>query len=250
MRSRCLIAYTVLLYCLSVSAQTGVRTPLSNGTETQPTFHATTRLVLVDVVVTNKKSEFVRNLKSTDFTVLEDGRLQTLTAFTPHSSTDAMPAKPHPPLPEHQFTNYSTLPPGHPITIVLLDMLNTVIAERPYARQQMIKFLSSLPTGQPVALFTLGGNLKMVQGFTQSSDALVAAAKAILDKNESARLNTSEEDLENAESLDAEFASMMSIGGRQSSASHLAQALKMNRHIRSTYALRRHLTACEYWRNR
>lgn len=208
MRSRCLFVSTVLLYCFSVSAQTGVRAPLSNATENQPTFHATTRLVLVDVVVTNKKGEFVRNLKSADFTVLEDGRLQTVAGFTPHSSADVMPAKPHPPLPEHQFTNYSTLPPGHPVTIVLLDMLNTVIEERPYARQQMIKFLSSLPAGQPVALFTLGGNLKMVQGFTQSSDALVAATKAILDKNESARLHTSEEDLENAESLDRESPEM------------------------------------------
>ena len=173
-----------------------------------PRFRASSRLVLVDVVVTNQRGEFVRDLKSADFSVLEDGRLQTIAGFTPHSSTEVITKNSHPPLPEHQFTNYNAPPPGHPITIVLLDMLNTVIEERPYARQQMIKFLSSLPAGQPVALFTLGGNLKMLQGFTQSPDSLVAAAKALLDKNESARLNTSEEDLENAESMDAEFAAM------------------------------------------
>lgn len=132
----------------------------------------------------------------------------------------------HVPLPPNQYTNYNAPAPDHPITIVLLDMLNTVIQDRAYARQQMIKFLRSLPPGQPVALFTLGGHLRMLQGFTESSDALVAAAKALLDKNESARLNTSEEDLENAESMDAEFAAMMSIGGLQAAPTHLAEALE------------------------
>jgi VWFA-related protein len=192
-----------------------------------PRFRASSRLVLVDVVVTNKRGEFVRDLKSADFTVLEDGRLQAIAGFTPHSSTEVITKNSHPPLPEHQFTNYNAPPPGHPITIVLLDMLNTVFEERPYARQQMIKFLGSLPAGQPVALFTMGGNLKMLHGFTQSSDALIAAAKALLDKNESARLNTSEEDLENAESMDAEFAAMMSIGGRAITVTKLAKALEV-----------------------
>jgi VWFA-related protein len=220
MRSRCLFASILLLSsCFSAPAQIATQAPPT--TQNPPIFHATSRLVLVDVVVTGKGGQFVRNLKSTDFTVLEDGQPQTIAGFTPHSSTDVMPAKSHPPLPEHQFTNYGTLPPGHAITIVLLDMLNTVIEERPYARQHMIKFLSSLPPGQPVALFTLAGNLRMLQGFTQNSDVLVAAAKALLDKNESARLHTSEEDLENAETMDARLTAM-NLG----LPTHLAQALK------------------------
>jgi VWFA-related protein len=206
--------------CLALLAKSTAQAPEANSAPNS-TFRATSRLVLVDVMVTGKGGEVVHNLKSTDFTVLEDGRPQNITGFALHSSTDSMPVKSRPPLPEHQFTNYSALPPGHAITIVLLDMLNTVIEERPYARQQMIKFLRSLPPGQPVALFTLGGNLKMLQGFTQSSDELVAAAKALLDKNESARLHTSEEDLENAESMDAEFAAM-TLGVP----THLAQALE------------------------
>jgi VWFA-related protein len=221
MRS-CFLRVCGVVVCglLALSAKSTAQATQANSAP-NPTFRATSRLVLVDVVVTNKKGEFVRNLKSTDFTVLEDGRRQTVAGFAPHSSTDVMPVKSHPPLPDHQFTNYSTLPPGHPITIILLDMLNTAIEDRAYARQQMIKFLSSLPSGQPVALFRLGGNLQMLQGFTQSSDALVAAAKALLDKNESARLNTSEEDLENAESMDKESAEMTL--GR--AATKLAEAL-------------------------
>lgn len=208
--------------CLAFLAKSTAQATQENN-KPSPTFRATSRLVLVDVVVTGKGGQFVRNLKSTDFTVLEDQRPQTIAGFTPHSSTDVMAAKSHPPLPEHQFTNYDAPPPGHPITIILLDMLNTVVEERAYARKQMIKFLSSLPPGLPVALFTLGGNLTMLQGFTQNSDSLVTAAKALLDKNESARLHTSEVDLQNAESMDAEFRAMM--GGVQ--VTHLAEALEI-----------------------
>ncbi len=220
-----LVCGVVVCGCLALLAQSTAHAPRTTSAQ-NPTFRATSRLVLVDIVVTGRGGQLVRNLKPTDFTVLEDSRPQIIAGFAAHSSTDVTVANSHPPLPEHQFTNYNNPPPGHAITIVLLDMLNTVIEERAYARQQMINFLGSLPPGQPVALFTLGGNLKMVQGFTQSSEALVAAAKALLDRNESARLNTSEEDLENAESMDAEFTAMMSMGGRQVSPTHLAQALE------------------------
>ena len=212
----------VLLCGLALPGKNAAQTKPANSSP-NPTFRTTSRLVLVDVVVTGRGGQFVRNLRSTDFTLLEDGRPQTIAGFTPHSSTDRMPVVSHPRLPEHQFTNYSTLPPGHPITIVLLDMLNTAIEDRAYARQHMVKFLSSLPPAQPVALFRLGGNLQMLQGFTQNSDALVAAAKVLLDTNESARLHTSEEDLENAESMDKESAAM-TLGVART---NLAEALEV-----------------------
>jgi len=152
-----------------------------------PTFHATSRLVLVDVVVTGKHAEFVRGLKPGDFTLLENGKPQRISAFSAHAASDAAqrPA-PQIPLPPHQYTNFSAPAPDHPITIVLMDMLDMEFSDGTYARQQMLKFLSALPAGQPVALFVLGSSLQMLQGFTQSSDALVAAAKSILDKNENA----------------------------------------------------------------
>ena len=221
MRSSFLLCGVLVCGCLALLIKSTAQATQANSSP-NPIFRATSRLVLVDVVVTGKRGQFVRNLRSADFTVLEDGRPQTIAGFTAHSSTDVMPVTSHPPLPEHQFTNYSTLPPGHAITIILLDMLNTAIEDRVYARHQMVEFLSSIPPRQPVALFTLGGNLRMLQGFTQNSKTLVAAAKALLDKNESARLNTSEEDLENAESMDKESAEM-TLGRAKT---NLAEALQ------------------------
>jgi VWFA-related protein len=192
-----------LLTCGSLIAQSAspsaAPAPASSAADNGvPTFHATSRLVLVDVVVTGKKGEFIRGLKPGDFTLLEDGKPQRISGFSAHLESGPAAPAPEVQLPQHQYTNYAAAAPDHPITIVLLDMLNTQFTDRTYARLEMLKFLASMPSGQPVALFVLGSKLRMVQGFTQSSDALVAAAKAILDKNETAHLQTGDQDLEGA----------------------------------------------------
>jgi VWFA-related protein len=183
-----------LLLCGSTLSQNenaaGNSASTPTKTEGTPTFRATSRLVLVDVVVTAKKGEFVRGLRATDFNVLEDGKLQHLTAFAEHLGSESPQAAPPIQLPPNQYTNYNAPPPDHAITIVLLDMMNTQFTDRMYARQQMLKFLRSMPTGQPIALFALSSNLRMIQGFTQSSDALIAAAKVTVDKDENAHLQT------------------------------------------------------------
>ena len=46
-----------------------------------PTLHATTELVLVNVVARDKKGNLIRDLKREDFTVLEDGQKQQVASF-------------------------------------------------------------------------------------------------------------------------------------------------------------------------
>ncbi len=208
MRARFALACGLLFFaCGPLTAQTAGPAAAVGSASAQPenpvpTFHATSRLVLVDVV-TSKHGDFVRGLKPGDFTLLEDGKQQRISAFSAHVASDAAQRMaPQVQLPPHQFTNFAAPTPDHPITIVLFDMLNTAFMDRPYARQQMIKFLSDMPSGQPVALFVLAEKLRMVQGFTQSSDALVAAAKGITDKNDSAHLITSNREMEDAAAID------------------------------------------------
>jgi VWFA-related protein len=165
---------------------------------------------LVDVVVRGKHNEFIRDLKPGAFTVLENGKPQKIAAFSEHSSSQASPPQ-QMQLPPNVYANFTALDPGHPITIVLLDMLNTDYLERTYARQQMLKFLSSLPGKQPIALFVLGSKLRMLQGFTQSSDALVTAAKRLLDKDENAHLQTSDQEMGDAEAMDEMMATVVGL---------------------------------------
>jgi VWFA-related protein len=127
------------------------------------TFRAATHQVLIDVVVTDHSGHFLPNLKPADFTILEDGKPQKVVAFAMHAASLA-PPKPAAryTLPPNQYTNYSVADPEKPITIVLMDVLNTVVQDQAYAHKQMIEFLKALPGGQRVALFALGTRLRMV----------------------------------------------------------------------------------------
>ncbi len=151
-----------------------------------PVFRATTRLVLVDVVITDHHGQFLSGLKPGDFTVLEDGKPQKVSAFAAHVDPGT-PKHAAPPLklPPHQFANFTTVAQesDRAVNIVLLDMMNTSGVEQQYARKQMIKFLQTLPEGRPVALFTLTSKLTMVQGFTGDSAALVKAANEVMAKS-------------------------------------------------------------------
>jgi len=166
--------------------------------QTTPVFKAETRQVLVDVVVTDRGGHFVPGLKPSDFTVLEDGSSQKIAAFGAHMQP-ATPVKPAPPiqLPPHQYTNYQIADPGRPITIVLMDVLNTQVQDQAYTKKQMLSFLKELPPGQRVALFALGTHLQTIQGFTGNSDTLVKAANMLL-RNTSPLL-TSEQDRQTTE---------------------------------------------------
>ena len=201
MRARFMLLILMLVCSsLGLTAQT-TSNPPTNAPENTPTFRSTSRLVLVDVVVTGKHDDFIRDLKPSDFTIFENGKPQKISGFGAHTSSQGGPA-PQMQLPPNVFANFTAPDPGHPITIVLLDMLNTQYMERPYARQQMLKFLSSLPGKEPIALFVLGSKLRMLQGFTQSSDALVSAAKSILDRDENSHLQTSSVDMSDAQGMD------------------------------------------------
>jgi len=158
------------------------------------TFHATSRLVLVDVVATDKTGKFVPGLTPDDFTVLEDGKPQRISGFSAHVADTTARSLPAIQLPPHQYTNFTTLPPDRAVNIILLDMLDMPRLDQSYARQEMLKFLAAMPPGQTVALFALNSRLTMVQGFTGSSDSLVAAAKRLLLDNSTSHLRTEKDE--------------------------------------------------------
>jgi VWFA-related protein len=175
------------LTCVSVAiaqASLGAQSaPAPDQSTPTPVIHATSRLVLLDVIVTDHSGKFIPGLKASDFTVLEDKQPQKISAFAT-SIAPAAPSKPIPPLqlPPHQFTNFTFFKPDNdrPVTIVLMDTLNTSGIDQAYARKQMVQFLQNLPQGRLVALFVLTSQLKMIQGFSGDSGTLVAAAKSIL----------------------------------------------------------------------
>jgi VWFA-related protein len=175
----CAFAAAALL--LSQGAQTAAgQNPFSTSApDSTPTFKSSSRLVVVDVVVTGRDGNPIAGLDKADFTVLEDGKVQALQSFEPHVPVKETAAIPDLQLPAGEFTNFPKQAANSAVNIVLFDILNTPTDDQMFARQQMIEFLKTLPRGQRVALFTLGYDLRMIAGFTTSTDDLIAEANKV-----------------------------------------------------------------------
>ena len=93
---------TILLAVFAALLQAAPQTPVAPPQSPQPrtaqppvTFRVEVNYVEIDASVTDAEGNFVRNLTKDDFQVVEDGKKQTLTAF---SMVDIPIARPDPPL--------------------------------------------------------------------------------------------------------------------------------------------------------
>jgi len=77
-------ALTGVLVVLSLTTASGQQTrqPAAPPTPQTPTFKVEVEYVGVDVRVTDSKGNFVRDLTKEDFQIVEDGRPQTIDAFS------------------------------------------------------------------------------------------------------------------------------------------------------------------------
>jgi VWFA-related protein len=178
-RLTCGIAATVLLLSHGTQTAAGQNPFATPAADSTPTFKSSSRLVVVDVVVTGKDGSPIAGLDKADFTILEDGKVQALQSFEPHVPVKETAAIPDIQLPAGEFTNFPKQAANSAVNIVLFDILNTPTDDQMFARQQMIEFLKTLPRGQRVALFTMGYELKMIAGFTTNTDDLIAAANKV-----------------------------------------------------------------------
>jgi len=71
-----------LIVFIAGTALTAGQTPPPQPQSQQPTFKVQVDYVEVDIVVTDRQGNLVRDLKKEDFQVMEDGKAQTISAFT------------------------------------------------------------------------------------------------------------------------------------------------------------------------
>ncbi|MCU1323900.1 MAG: VWFA-related domain protein [Acidobacteriaceae bacterium] len=155
--------------CQGNAAQTAVTTLKANA-----------RLVVVDVVVTDKNQNPVHDLKQSDFSLLEGNAPQSITHFEEHRypALNAQPVESLPPMPPGMFTNFTAVPPSSSLNILLLDTLNTPMTDQAFVRDQLKNYLKKAQPGIPTAIFGLTSRLIMLQGFTSNPDLL----KALVEK--------------------------------------------------------------------
>ena len=141
------------------------------------TLHTRTNLVIEDIIVTDGNHNPVRNLKSSDFTVIEDGRPQHIRSFEEHT-TGANTLSRQVTMPRVApgiFTNFSPAPQNGPINILLCDTLNTPLQDQYFVRSQIVDYLKKAPPGTQIAIFGLSNRLSILQGFTSNPEILKAA---------------------------------------------------------------------------
>ncbi|MGB6193237.1 MAG: VWA domain-containing protein [Terracidiphilus sp.] len=145
----------------------------SGAQEPVPVFKVHSRAVVVDVVVT-KGDEAVTGLHKQDFQVLEDGKPVAVDFFEEHTAKTLPPgaAPALAKMPPHVNTKGPPAPESDSVNVLLLDTLNTDREDQSYVRQQIMDFLKKMQPGVRVAVFVLGSNLRMVQGFTTDSSVL------------------------------------------------------------------------------
>ncbi len=100
------------------------------------TLRTGTKLIVVDVVVTDKKHKPVHNLKAGDFTLLENNASQTVKSFEEHTAPTAaelQKIEPMVKMPIGIFTNFTPAPAlaNGPVNIILLDPhMNTQLQDQ------------------------------------------------------------------------------------------------------------------------
>lgn len=218
MRKRC-PAIGSLLFSIALANSVSAQQPAppaqptpSNAGSNAYTLQLKAQAVVLDVVVTNSKGEIVHNLNKDDFQVYEDKIPQVVRSLdSPPSHT----ASKNPPI--HSTTELDRLEPNAPVTLIVLDEINTRFEDEAFARYSLKKFLNK--QGDTLEQPTLLGAVDMehftlLHDYTTSKQELRSALEHHLVNYPWHMEGSSWK----AEQFNASFVSLMEIA--EASASH------------------------------
>ena len=167
--------YNVLLFAVLLLTLTATQRAMSQQQQTgsdEPSFRLTSTLVFLDITVVDKSGNpVVQGLTKDDFTITEDNKRQRIFSFEAPES--------------HVISANSEddNPDGKaPITIFVLDRLNSAMDEFAQVRESVRTFLSAQPDqlASPAEMMVIGNDsLEMVQGYTRSKADLLRALSQV-----------------------------------------------------------------------
>ena len=181
----------------------------SNLPATGTVLHVQSKLVLVDVVVTDHDKP-VTGLNRDRFHVFEDGREREITSFDENQPPPSVKITQPPALPPNTYSNVPTYPESSAINVLLLDALNTPMGDQEQVRRQMIRYLDTIKPGATMAVFTLSSRLRMAAGFTTD----VGKLRFALDKRKSLPRSTADVGAGDGESISSTLTELSSGVGR------------------------------------
>ena len=171
MRTRLRFALAIGVCAIGVSTPGAAQSTLPSA----GTIHVSSRLVVLDVSVVDQSGHFVAGLDKSQFNVTEGGVPQIIRYF--------------------EGSTQHTLPPGKlivrssadltkignaPVTILVLDELNTPFADRSYAQQMMVRYLLRQPAVMPSPTLLLAAGdarISVLHDYTQDRDGLLDSVR-------------------------------------------------------------------------
>ena len=158
----------VFLVALPVGAQ--------EPAATTPVLHVSSRLVVVDVTVTDSHGAPVHSLPKSAFRLTESGKGQVLANVEEHTAPKKAVVASAPVLQPGVFSNVvSVAPDSSTPTILLLDFVNIPLTSQGWVRAKLLDYLRNAPANQRTAICVLNTKLVMLQNFTSDPALLLAA---------------------------------------------------------------------------
>ena len=146
--------------------ETSSAAPQQAQTPAGPAIKAETREVRVDVVVTDKKGNYIQDLTTKDFRLYEDDKEQTINTFS-------FGAAPNGPIEAQRH-----------YIVVFFDNSSMDLSDQPRARAAAAKFIDAYAGPDRVmAVMNFGGTLQIVQNFTTDAARLKQAVSGIATSN-------------------------------------------------------------------
>lgn len=137
------VPWAATFFLFAVTATGQVVQPRVDQQAAAP-LQVTSRLVVLDVVVTDPEGKLRDDLGEGDFRITENGVPQTVISFEP-PSVHPLPSG----LPITSTEDLERRAPQSPINIVVLDELNTNFDAMAYARYALKKYLDAAPGQLP-----------------------------------------------------------------------------------------------------
>jgi len=163
--------------CLCFMLPFSLSAQAPSGNPAAPALKVTTHLVVLSVVVTDKKGYPVTNLSKEDFKVFENEQAQAIATFEPAGEPRIAEGEHRSPglVPAVAMQNGT-----QPSTILVLDELNVDGEDVMFATQKVQKFLQAQPAvlAQTTSLYLLNKRkLELYGGPTRDRDALLTLLK-------------------------------------------------------------------------
>jgi VWFA-related protein len=160
-----------LLAICSVTSAAQTQSPSPSGGDDSHIV-VKSQIVVLDTVVTDKKGNIVTNLKRDDFQVYEDGVPQNIRYFNAPADRPAVPDKPV------KDRNGNDDWGESPLTMIVVDEMDTPFTEISYAKQCIEAYLKHQPaelTEPTILLWLNDSGLRPVTTFTRDRDLILNA---------------------------------------------------------------------------